>query len=106
MSANDWIQIVVYLAVLLLLVKPVGSYMALVFAESPNKVTRFGARIERVVYRMAGVEPGEEMGWKKYALAMLLFNVLGMVAVYVLQRVQQWLPLNPSISRRLHRIPR
>ncbi|MDQ0009402.1 K+-transporting ATPase ATPase A chain [Luteibacter jiangsuensis] len=96
MSANDWIQIVVYLAVLLLLVKPVGSYMALVFAESPNKVTRFGARIERVVYRVAGVEPGEEMGWKKYALAMLLFNVLGMVAVYVLQRVQQWLPLNPE----------
>jgi K+-transporting ATPase ATPase A chain len=96
MSANDWIQIVVYLTVLLLLVKPIGSYMALVFADGPNKVTRFGARIERLVYRVAGVEPGEEMGWKKYALAMLLFNVLGMVAVYVLQRVQQWLPLNPE----------
>lgn len=96
MSANDWIQIVVYLVVLLLLIKPMGSYMALVFAEQPNGVTRLGARFERLIYRVSGVEPGEDMSWKKYALAMLLFNVVGMLAVYVLQRVQQWLPLNPE----------
>ncbi|HEY4294706.1 potassium-transporting ATPase subunit KdpA [Luteibacter sp.] len=96
MSANDWIQIVVFLVVLLLLVKPMGAYMALVFDERPNGVTRFGARIERLIYKASGVEPGEDMSWKKYAFAMLMFNVAGIVAVYVLQRVQQWLPLNPE----------
>lgn len=96
MSANDWIQISVYLVVLLLLIKPMGSYMAMVFDEAPNAVTRFGARIERLVYRIAGVDAGEDMSWKKYAIAMLLFNVVGMLAVYVLQRAQQWLPLNPE----------
>lgn len=96
MSGNDWLQIIVYLVVLLLLVKPMGAYMAMVFAEQQNGVTRFGARFERLIYRVSGVEPGEDMSWKKYAFAMLLFNVVGMLAVYVLQRVQQWLPLNPE----------
>jgi K+-transporting ATPase ATPase A chain len=96
MTANDYLQLGLYLAVLLLLVKPLGSYMALVFAEAPNRVTRFGARAERGIYRLCGIDPDEDMGWKRYALAILLFNVLGLLAVYALQRLQPWLPLNPG----------
>jgi len=96
MTTNDFLQVGLFLAVLLLLVKPVGSYMALVFADAPNRVTRFGGRVERGIYRLCGISPGEEMGWKRYALAMLLFNVSGLLAVYLLQRTQQWLPLNPQ----------
>jgi K+-transporting ATPase ATPase A chain len=96
MTANDFFQMGLYLAVLLALVKPVGSYMALVFADEPNRVTRFGARAERLLYRVAGICADEDMGWKRYALAMLVFNVAGLAVVYVLQRTQQWLPLNPQ----------
>ena len=96
MTTNDFLQVGLYLVVLLLLVKPVGSYMALVFADTPNRVTRFGSGVERVIYRLCGIRDDEAMGWKRYALAMLLFNVLGVLVVYLLQRVQQWLPLNPQ----------
>ncbi|MDE2497837.1 MAG: potassium-transporting ATPase subunit KdpA [Xanthomonadaceae bacterium] len=96
MTSNDAIQVIVYLAVLLALVWPVGAYMEGVFADAPNRVTRFGAPAERGLYRLCGIRAGEEMDWKSYALSMLLFNVLGVLAVYLLQRVQQWLPLNPQ----------
>jgi len=96
MTTNDFLQIGLFLVVLLALVKPVGQYMALVFADEPNRVTRAGGGIERVLYRVAGIRAGEDMGWKRYALAMLVFNVAGLAAVYLLQRTQQWLPLNPQ----------
>ncbi|WIG55016.1 MAG: potassium-transporting ATPase A chain [Rhodanobacteraceae bacterium] len=96
MTANDLIQVLVYLAALLVLVWPVGRYMAKVFADAPNHVTRVGAPFEHGLYRLCGIRAGEEMDWKRYAVAMLVFNVLGALAVYVLQRVQQWLPLNPQ----------
>ena len=96
MTANDYVQIGIYLTVLLLLVKPLGAYMALVFADAPNRVTRIGGPVERAIYRVCGIESGEDMHWTRYALAMLVFNVAGLLLVYVLQRVQQWLPLNPQ----------
>ncbi len=96
MTANDFFQLGLFVVVLLALVKPVGAYMALVFADEPNKVTRFGARAERLLYRLSGIRADEDMGWKRYALAMLVFNVAGLAAVYLLQRTQQWLPLNPQ----------
>lgn len=96
MTTNDYFQLGLYLVVLLLLVKPLGSYMALVFADTPNRVTRLGARLERGFYRLCGIQPDEDMSWKRYALALLIFNVLGLLAVYALQRLQQWLPLNPQ----------
>jgi len=96
MTANDYLQLGLFLVVLVLLVKPLGAYMALAFSDAPNRVTRFGAPIERVLYRIAGVRPDEDMSWKRYTLAMLVFNVLGLLVVYLLQRVQQWLPLNPQ----------
>ena len=96
MTANAILQLGVYLLVLLALVKPLGAYMALVFADAPNRITLTGAPLERLLYRIAGIRADEDMGWKRYALAMLVFNVIGLLFVYLLQRVQQWLPLNPQ----------
>ena len=70
MTTFDFFQVVLYLAVLLVLVKPVGSYMALAFSETPNRVTRFGGPVERALYRLAGVHADEQMSWRKYAIAM------------------------------------
>jgi K+-transporting ATPase ATPase A chain len=96
MTINDYLQLGLYLAVLLLLVKPLGTWMALVFSDTPNRVTRIGAPIERVIYRVCGIQADEDMSWQRYALVMFAFNVIGLLFVYVLQRVQQWLPLNPQ----------
>jgi potassium-transporting ATPase potassium-binding subunit len=96
MTFNDFIQIGIYLVVLLLLVKPMGRYMAHVYDDQPNRITKLGGGVERLIYRVCGVHADEDMGWKRYAIAMLLFNVAGMLMVYLLQRVQQWLPLNPQ----------
>jgi len=96
MTANDYLQLGLYLAVLLALVKPLGSYMAAVFSGTPNLVTRLGAPIERVLYRICRIASGEEMSWVRYSIAMLIFNVAGLLAVYALMRLQKWLPLNPQ----------
>jgi K+-transporting ATPase ATPase A chain len=96
MTTNDIVQIGIYLIVLLLLVKPVGQYMALVFADTPNRVNRLGAGVERLLYRASGIRAEDDMGWRRYAMTMLLFNIAGLLVVYLLQRVQQWLPLNPQ----------
>ena len=96
MTANDFFQVGLFLAVMLALVKPMGHYMALVFSDEPNRVNRFGARAERLLYRLSGIRAEEDMSWKRYAIAMLVFNVAGLAAVYILQRTQQWLPLNPQ----------
>jgi K+-transporting ATPase ATPase A chain len=96
MSANDCIQLGLYMAVLLALVKPLGSYMSMVFGDAPNRVTRLGAPIERVLYRISGIAPDEEMSWTRYCWAMLIFNVAGLLVVYALLRLQAWLPLNPQ----------
>ena len=96
MTTNDYLQLGLYVLVLLLLVKPLGAYMALAFADEPNRLHRIGGPVERLLYRVAGVDPAEDMSWTRYALAMLVFNIVGLVVVYLLQRLQQWLPLNPQ----------
>jgi K+-transporting ATPase ATPase A chain len=96
MTTNDYLQLGLYLAVLLLLAKPLGTWMALVFSDTPNRVTRIGAPVERLIYRVCGIQADEDMSWQRYALVMLAFNVVGLLFVYLLQRVQQWLPLNPQ----------
>jgi potassium-transporting ATPase potassium-binding subunit len=85
-----------YLAVALLCVKPLGLYMANVMEGRPIWPVRAGARLEALIYRLCGVDPGAEMGWKLYAIALLVFNALGALLVYALQRLQYWLPLNPQ----------
>jgi potassium-transporting ATPase potassium-binding subunit len=95
-TTSDLLQIAVYFAVLLALAKPLGEYMARVYQGERVLLDRAFARVERSIYALAGVNPAEEMGWKTYALAMLLFHLAGFVAVYALQRLQGLLPLNPQ----------
>ncbi len=85
-----------FLLLLLACVKPVGLYMANLFEGRPTWPSRAAAPLERWIYRLCGVDPAQEMGWQAYAAGLLLFNALGAVAVYVLQRAQSWLPLNPQ----------
>ena len=98
MSVNTMFGLLLFafLGIELLCVKPLGSYMADVMEGRPNFALRAGARIEGLLYRLCGVDSREEMSWKQYAIALLLFNVLGAVFVYALQRLQLFLPLNPQ----------
>jgi len=96
MTANGALQPVLYVVVLLALAKPLGAYMARVYEGRPIGLDRVLGWLERLIYRLCGVRSGEEMGWKAYAVAMLLFNFLGFLAVYLLQRLQGALPLNPQ----------
>jgi K+-transporting ATPase ATPase A chain len=84
------------LVVALLCAKPLGLYISHVMEGQPIWPLRAGAPVERLFYRLSGVDPSVEMGWKKYAIALLVFNVVGTLAVYALQRLQLWLPLNPQ----------
>lgn len=96
MTSNAWLQIGLYLGVLLLLVKPLGSYMARVYEGEPVRLGKVFGPVERLFYRAAGVRVDAEMTWKQYAVAMLVFNVAGLLLVYALQRLQAVLPLNPQ----------
>jgi potassium-transporting ATPase potassium-binding subunit len=96
MTTNGIVQLVFYVVVLLVLAKPLGAYMARVYEGRPLALDRVFGWLERLIYRAGGIRPTEEMGWKTYALAMLAFNFLGLLAVYLLQRAQGVLPLNPQ----------
>ena len=96
MTSSTLALIAVYLGVALLLVKPVGLYMANVMEGRPIWPLRIGAPLERWIYRLCGVDPGSEMNWQVYAIALVVFNVIGALFVYGLQRLQLWLPLNPQ----------
>jgi potassium-transporting ATPase potassium-binding subunit len=96
MTANGIFQLAFYVIVLLLLAKPLGGYMARVYQNQPFALEKGLGWLERLVYRLAGVRPDQEMGWKTYTVAMLLFNFAGLLAVYLLQRLQGVLPLNPQ----------
>ena len=95
MNYNDFIQIFIYIVVLVLTVKPLGIYMARIYEGKPTGLNVWLAPLERWLYRISGVKPEQGMSWKMYALAMLMFNILGLLVVYGLQRLQAFLPLNP-----------
>jgi len=96
MTASGLVQISLYLVLLLALVKPLGWYMARVYQGEPIGLDRVLGPVERFLYRLAGVRPEQEMDWKRYAVAMLLFSGAGILLLYALQRLQGWLPLNPA----------
>src|SRR5450759_2734114 len=98
MSANTMfgLLLIAFLGIAVLCAKPLGSYMADVMEGHPNFALRAGSRIEGYIYRLCGIDSSEEMSWTQYAIALLLFNVLGAVMVYGLQRLQLFLPLNPQ----------
>jgi K+-transporting ATPase ATPase A chain len=89
-------QLVLYVVILLALARPLGAYMARVYENRPCGLDRVLGWLERLIYRLAGVRAGDEMGWKTYAATMLLFNLAGALVVYALQRLQGVLPLNPQ----------
>nr|WP_088580660.1 potassium-transporting ATPase subunit KdpA [Burkholderia ubonensis] len=96
MIGNAWTQVGVFLFVLTFLVKPLGTAIArIALGDLPGPLRRV-AVVERAIYRLAGVAPDEEMDWKRYAVALVAFNALGAAALYLLQRIQAWLPLNPQ----------
>jgi potassium-transporting ATPase potassium-binding subunit len=95
MSLNGWLQLLVFVGVLLLLVKPLGLYMAHVF-DGTSRLARWCAPLERLLYRLCGIDPDAHMGWKQYAVALLVFNTLGALLLYAMQRLQSHLPWNPQ----------
>jgi K+-transporting ATPase ATPase A chain len=96
MNLFSWLQLIFYIVVLLALAKPLGSFMAKVYQGERTFLDRVLGPVERFVYRLSGVKPEEEMNWKTYAVAAMLFNILGLLAVYAIQRLQAVLPLNPQ----------
>jgi potassium-transporting ATPase potassium-binding subunit len=96
MTANGYLQLSLYLVVLIALAKPLGTYMANIYEGKPAILNQFGAPIERLIYRLCGVKESEEMRWSQYALAALWFTLVGLLAVYGLQRLQNLLPFNPA----------
>jgi len=96
MTATGLIQIVVYMAVLLILVKPLGGYMAKVYLGESFGLERILGPAERLIYRMFGIRPEDEMHWKTYAGAAILFKLAFFFLLYLLLRIQGILPLNPQ----------
>jgi K+-transporting ATPase ATPase A chain len=94
MSGQAWFTLLMFLAVLAALAYPVGIYMARIADAAP--IGGVIGKLERGIYRAAGVDPAQDMPWTRYAVAVLLFSALGVVVVYLIQRLQVWLPLNPQ----------
>jgi K+-transporting ATPase ATPase A chain len=96
MNANAWFQIALYLGVLVVLALPLGLYIARVFQGRVGWLEKLLGPVERLIHRLCGVHADQEMNWRQYAVAVLLFNLAGLLAVYLLQRIQGFLPLNPQ----------
>ena len=96
MTANGWFQIFLFLAIILAITKPLGVFMAKVFSRERTFLDPVLRPIERLLYRVTGVDDKHEMRWTEYAFAMLLFSGASMLLLYLIERVQQFLPLNPQ----------
>jgi K+-transporting ATPase ATPase A chain len=96
MTANGWLQILAVLAVVLAITKPLGLYMAKVFSGEKTFLDPVFRPVEKLVYRSTGVDETREMRWTEYTIAMLLFSGVSMLVLYLIERVQLWLPFNPQ----------
>ena len=96
MTANGWVQILLFLALILVLTKPLGVFMSRVFNRERTFLDPIARPVEQLLYRITGVDENHEMRWTEYAVAMLLFSGFSMLVLYLIERVQQWLPLNPQ----------
>jgi K+-transporting ATPase ATPase A chain len=95
-TANGWLQIGVYGAVILAITKPLGLYVYRVFEDSTQPLPRVFGPIERGLHRLCGVDPQQEQTWQTYTLALLLFSAVGVLVTYAVERLQHLLPLNPQ----------
>lgn len=97
MQLSGWIELVLFMGILLALTKPLGIYLVKVLKpHQPTFMDPMISPLERLVYRVSGVEPGREQRWQEYALSVLLFSVVGMIFTYLILRIQAYLPLNPE----------
>ena len=96
MTQNGWFQIGLYLFVIFLLTKPIGVFMTRVFNREKTFLDAVLRPIEKLVYRLTGVNEKHEMRWTEYAVAMLLFSGVSMTVLYLIERTQKWLPFNPQ----------
>ncbi len=96
MTPNGWFQILLFLTAVLAFTAPLGRYLTRVFTRERTWLDPICRPVERVIYRATGVVETHEMRWTEYAGAVLLFSAVSMLVLYVIQRVQQWLPLNPQ----------
>ena len=95
MTGQGWLQIAVFAALALAVVRPLGDHIARSL-DGTSRLARLCGPAERPLYRLAGVDPGEEQGWAAYAVALLFFNLAGVAVLYALQLVQHMLPFNPQ----------
>ena len=96
MTANGWFQIGLYLLAIFLVTKPLGIFMARVFGGEKTFLDPVLRPVERLIYRLCGVDEKREMRWTEYGAAMLLFSGVSLIFLYLTERMQQWLPLNPQ----------
>src|SRR5262249_47072348 len=96
MTANGWLQILLFLALIFAVTKPLGIFMARVFSREKTLLDPVLRPLERLLYRVTGVDETHEMRWTEYAVSMLLFSVVSMLVLYLIQRVQGFLPWNPQ----------
>jgi K+-transporting ATPase ATPase A chain len=96
MTVNGWMQILVFLVLILAVTKPLGIFMARVFNRERTFLDPVARPVERLLYRLTGVDENHEMRWTEYAGAMLMFSGVSMLLLYLIERVQQWLPWNPQ----------
>ena len=96
MTINGWLQIFVFLGLILAVTKPLGVFMTSVFARERTFLDRVLRPVERLIYRATGVDESHEMAWTEYAITMLLFSVVSMLVLYLIERIQGVLPFNPQ----------
>ncbi len=96
MTFNGWLQITVYLLAILAVTRPLGSFMTRVFARERTWLDPVLRPVERLIYRLTGVDEKHEMRWTEYAVALVLFSVVSMIVLYLMQRLQAALPFNPQ----------
>jgi K+-transporting ATPase ATPase A chain len=96
MTNNGWFQILFYVFVIFLLTKPVGVFLAGVFEREKTFLDPVLRPVEKLIYRLTGIDEKREMRWTEYAIAMLLFSGVSMTLLYLLERAQKWLPFNPQ----------
>src|SRR5262245_28874990 len=96
MTINGWFQILLYFLILLSVTKPIGVFMTRVYNRERTFLDPVLGPVERLIYRLTGVNANHEMRWTEYAAAMLLYSVVSLIVLYALQRLQYYLPFNPQ----------
>lgn len=96
MTASGWFQILIFFVAILLVTKPMGIFMAQVFSREKTFLEPILRPVEKLIYRLTGIDEAHEMRWTEYTVAMLLFSAVSMALLYGIERTQRWLPLNPQ----------